>query len=155
MPSDPESTEKEYLDASTNVRHHGTLRFAQLTLFLAITGALINVAFARPPLSHFATLVLELLGLVAGCALLIMEERTARYWWHYRNRAATLEKGLGYAQYSDLPIRKGKWLTAQNATRVLYVAVIVFWVVAISSTALENRSGIASPASSRAIPARH
>ncbi len=39
----------EYLDASNNVRHHGNLRFAQLTLFSALTGGLMAVVFGRQP----------------------------------------------------------------------------------------------------------
>jgi len=125
-----DNAQKEYLDASTNVRHHGTLRFAQLTLFVAITGGLLNGFFAQNTPGRHGKLVLELLGLVAALAFFIIEVRTARYWLHYRSRAEYLEARLGYEQYSTLP--KGKWkLTAQNATRALYLVTILFWIAAL------------------------
>ena len=41
----------EYLDVSINQRQFMTLRFAQLTVFLAITGVLINNLYTIP--SHY------------------------------------------------------------------------------------------------------
>src|SRR5262249_1709071 len=80
--------------------------------------------------ARYTKLALELLGLVTALAFLIMEERTARFWRHYRSRAECLEARLGYEQYSTLP--KGRWkLTAQNATRVLFGVTILFWLAAL------------------------
>ena len=122
-----EDIRNEYLDASNNIRHHGNLRFAQLTLFAALTGGLFTLIFGgQQPLSAFDKTILEVLGVFVAVAFFIMELRTGVYWYHYQRRAAALEKILGYSQYSTLPF--GKWITAANATRGLYVAVVVLWI---------------------------
>jgi hypothetical protein len=126
--ADRETIRHEYLDASNNVRRHGNLRFAQLALFSALTGALITVLFGRA----VRAVQLELLGLVVAAAFLVMEWRTGVYWEHYRARAAELEPRLGYAQYRLLPRRKGL-VTARSATRALYLVVILLWALALLS----------------------
>lgn len=37
------SPKDEYMDASSNVRHWSTLRFAQLTIYIALMGGLLNL----------------------------------------------------------------------------------------------------------------
>lgn len=131
-PPDKDDIRAEYLDASSNVRHHGNLRFAQLTLFSVLTGALIGVIFGHtpPPLPALVQVSLELLGLIVAGAFLVIEWRTGIYWEHYRARAATLELLLGYQQYQLLPRRTGL-ITARNATRALYFVVIALWILAL------------------------
>jgi hypothetical protein len=121
----------EYEDLSSNMRHHSNLRFAQLTLFVAATGGLIGVVFSKSPaLAIAAKTGLELFGLIATLAFFIMEERTALFWRSFHSRAVQLEKVLGYRQYIGQPPRR-KAITAHNATRMLYLAAAVFWIIAL------------------------
>jgi hypothetical protein len=127
----------EYLDASNNVRHHGNLRFAQLTLFSALTGGLMAVVFGRqPPLPVLILSALKGFGCLISVCFFVMERRTGIYWYHYQKRAAELEPSLGYAQYSTLPF--GKVITAANATRVLYIVAFLMWLVAFATNLPEG-----------------
>jgi len=54
-----------------------------------------NVAFAHPSPLYYAARFLDILGCLAVCAFLVIEETTASYWRHYRDRAAALERSLG------------------------------------------------------------
>jgi hypothetical protein len=130
MPSTDEHR-AEYEDLSSNLRHHSNLRFAQLTLFVAVTGGLISVVFAKSPALSIAPKTgLKLFGLIATLAFFIMEERTALFWRSFRKRAVQLERLLAYRQYTDQP-RRHKAITAHNATRLLYISAAAFWVFAL------------------------
>jgi dipeptide/tripeptide permease len=121
---------EEYKDLSDNMRHYANMRFAQLTIFVALTGALIVVNFSKDaPDSHLAKTVLKVAGIFIATMFWIMEERAADYWHHFRKRAVELEDLLGYRQYKDRPTRR--FLTATNASRAIYVGVIVFWISAL------------------------
>lgn len=121
----------EYLDVSENMRHYGNMRFAQLTLFIAITAAQLSVLFnsdiPKPSLliCHF----IEYGGLIVTVVFFIMEERAVSYWDNYRIRGVELEKDLSYQQFTRQPKRK-IW-TATNAVRILFVFIFLFWVIVI------------------------
>ncbi len=109
------------------MRHYANMRFAQLTLYFALTAGLMSSVFmADPALPAPLRQVLKLLGAVAGCAFGLMEERAADYWHHFRKRAEALEKTLGYAQYSNRP--EAKVLSATNATRLLIWGSVLLWL---------------------------
>jgi hypothetical protein len=61
----------EYQDLSSNLRHHSNLRFAQLTLFVAVTGGLIGVIFAKSPALALAPKAgLKIFGLITTLTFL-------------------------------------------------------------------------------------
>lgn len=119
----------EYKDLSDNMRHYGNMRFAQLTLYFALTAGLMSIVFTTdPPLDMGIKLVLMLVGAIAAAAFGIMEERTADNWHHFRRRATELEKSLGYQQYTDRP--QYKYLTATNAARAMVWGGVPLWLLA-------------------------
>jgi dipeptide/tripeptide permease len=121
-----DSFEKEYLDVSTNMRHYANMRFAQLTLALAATGALVNSAFGRDkPIPREALAMLEVFGIIFIVVFWIMEERSADYWHRFARRAEQLECILGFEQYKRRPSKK--IITATNAVRALYSTIILGW----------------------------
>jgi len=87
----------EYLDASNNQRQFQTMRFAQLTVYLALTGVLLNLLLggsaAKP---GYVRLILEAGGLLITLLFWIHQERTMAYWNHFVRRAAELEEELGF-----------------------------------------------------------
>jgi len=120
----------EYKEVSANMRQYGNMRFAQLTLFIAMTGGLLAALFtSNPPLSSLARFLLKIGGLIITVVFWIMEERAVDYWYHFRRRAVDLEKQLGYQQYLTGPERS--IVTATNAVRVLYLFMFLFWVVTL------------------------
>jgi len=102
MPSH-ESLEKEYLDASTDMRHYGNMRFAQPTLMLAANGGLVAslIGHEKPPPDKIS-LLLEFPNIVTAVVFYCME------------------------QYSGIPPRG--WFRATYAVRLFYVVIGVFWL---------------------------
>lgn len=120
----------EYADLSENMRHYANMRFAQITLFSALTAGLFTATFlSDPKLPSNLVLILKLLGAVATFAFGVMEERAADYWHHFRKRAEVLERNLGYQQYTGRPA--AKYLSATNAARLLIWGVLPLWVASV------------------------
>jgi len=121
----------EYLDASANARQYITLRFAELTIFMTATGAILAVSFSAvaAPLTREAAVALKLAGLAVAAVFWVLEDRTMAYWRHFVRRAAELEPELGFRQYSTRPA-PGR-LSSHLAIRALIGLVAIFWVVSI------------------------
>jgi hypothetical protein len=119
----------EYLDASENMRTFMNIRFAQLTLFVAITAALLTVLLrgSEASLPEALALALKLGGVLSVIIFAVMEERGSDYFHHYKTRAIALEAQLGFQQYSTRPQRR--IVTATNAVRLLFLASGLFWVL--------------------------
>ena len=63
----------EYIDVSTNLRHWNTLRFAELTIFIAITGAMMNIAFGKStPLTMEFNLLIKIAGFIVSLLFWIL-----------------------------------------------------------------------------------
>jgi hypothetical protein len=70
----------EYLEASNNQRHFQTARFAQLTVYLAIMGVLLNLLFGGSATTSATTrIVLQASGLIVTLLFWIRQERTMAY----------------------------------------------------------------------------
>lgn len=121
----------EYLDASANARQFLTLRFAELTIFVTVTGALVAVTFSRVASSPElpVTIALKVLGVSVAVVFWILEGRTMLYWRDFVDRAAELEAELGFRQYSTRP--KEGWLTSHQAIRALLALAAALWLVAL------------------------
>jgi hypothetical protein len=121
----------EYLDASSNARQFNVLRFAELTIFITATGALLAGSFSRAaaPTTPEVGLALKLAGIAVTVVFWILQERTMLYWRHFVARAAELEAELGFRQYSTRPPEG--WMGGHRAVRILFVLTAAFWVAAI------------------------
>lgn len=123
-------SKNEYKELGENMRQHSSMRFAQMTLFFALTAGLLSATFtSSPPLSSLLRFVLKTGGVITSIVFWIMEERVADYWHHYRRRAVELEKELGCKQYTTCPAKT--IVTATNAVRALYACIFLFWIVAL------------------------
>jgi hypothetical protein len=96
----------EYKIVSDNLRWYSNMRFAQLTLFVAITATLANWVFSDK-LSTLALLALFLkaTGIIVSALFWYLEMRADDYWSHFMRRAVELEKRLNFKQYTDRPPR--------------------------------------------------
>ena len=125
-----ENLKDEYLDTSNNVRHFQTIRFAQMTIFIAITGGILNILFGRTePLSAYATIVIKLSGFLISVLYMILHERTMLYWRHFVKRSAQIEEKLGYKQYSSRP--PAGFFSGTNTMRMFYIVITLFWLAAL------------------------
>lgn len=119
---------EEYKIASENLRWYSNIRFAQLTLFFAITALIANIVLVNQTLSPMSGNLIKTAGVFACALFFYLESRADTYWSHFMKRAVQLEKILGYKQYTERPVRK---LRTTYAIRAFIVLVAVFWIIII------------------------
>jgi hypothetical protein len=127
---------EEYKDLSDNMRHYANMRFAQLTLYFALTAGLVTALFTvDPPLGDILRFTLKIIGILASAAFGVMEERSTCYWEYFRSRAVDIEKSLGYKQYTGGPATKlsraTKLFRATNAVRAMFLVGVLLWFLAL------------------------
>jgi hypothetical protein len=136
----------EYLDVSENIRHWQNLRLAQLTVFIIVTGALIAAIFqGQTPPPALVQLMLQVAGVIIVLVFWVSDERSVKYWLNFVKRAETLEKELGFDQYSPPPeaglftssIGSKATFTVSNAIRLLFIVLFVFWAYLFITTLIE------------------
>ena len=128
MPSG--SPKDEYLDASNNQRQFQSIRFAQLTVFLAITGVLLNLIFgASASPSPTRAILMKAGGLIITLLFWVQQERTMTYWTHFVRRAAELEEELGFKQYSTRP--PSGLFSSFKAMRLFFILLTLFWIASM------------------------
>lgn len=116
----------EYLDASSNQRQFQSIRFAQLTVYLALAGVLLNLLVtSSSSMSSLVRGLLETAGLLITLLFWIHQERTMAYWNHFVRRAAELEEALGFKQYSTRP--PSGIISSFKAMRVFFFILTLFW----------------------------
>ncbi|NOG93111.1 MAG: hypothetical protein HND42_07715 [Armatimonadetes bacterium] len=120
----------EYIDVSNNLRHWNTLRFAELTVFMALTAGLINAMYIGKGAQSFeAGLLLKCAGIFSTLAFFVLQERTMTWFHAFNRRAIELEKELGFRQYMDVP--RVRVLSGQNSIRSLFMMILAFWILMI------------------------
>ena len=127
--------QQEYTEASNNHRHYSALRFASLTLYFAIIGALAAVAFGvnEPSSSvidikRWATVA----GFLVTVAFFLFEVLNEMNLRHFSDVLKNLESSLGYTQMtsrSDHPAMR-----ARTATYTLFILFVGFWLYALVQT---------------------
>lgn len=149
---------EEYKDLSNNIRTNANLRFAQLTIFVALTsglvtsytGAITHYSKSTVNISSFPADMYAVIGILITVAFWIMDERTRDYMEVFRKRARDLEQTLEYRQYSIAEpallanTRLGRryrshpyvWralknhMTGTNAMRGIFVGTFLLWTYA-------------------------
>lgn len=125
-----EEARAEYLDVSSNLRHWNTLRFAELTIYIAMMGAMINVTFggsSNHPLLF--EILMKVSAFLVSLLFWILQERTMSWWYSFVERATELEEVLGFEQYRRRP--KGHKFTGRIAIRLFFFIVMIFWLAAL------------------------
>jgi hypothetical protein len=118
---------EEYKEISTHIRHYSNMRFAQLTLFVAMQTALFAGVFALIDKCEPTTVaLLKALGAISTVVFFVMEERAADYWHYFVKRACYLELQLGIECFLNRPSKSV--FTATNSVRLLFVAIGIYWV---------------------------
>ena len=117
----------EYLDASSNARQYQSIRFAQLTVYLALMGFLLNLLFSdSDAITSLVRNMLKAGGLLSTLLFWIHQERTMAYWNNFVNRAAELEKELGFKQYQTRP--PAGLISSFKAMRLFFLILTLFWI---------------------------
>lgn len=125
--------EEEYKEASNNMRLYANLHAVKLTVFVTVTGGLVYLVFSTyPPFTTQTKLLFEIAGLFVSVLFGVNIMSDLYMWGHFLRRAASMEKNLGYGQYSSLPgapkfkIRPGTWAIA-----MFCLCVFLFWLVTL------------------------
>ncbi|MBC8504228.1 MAG: hypothetical protein H8D34_05185 [Chloroflexi bacterium] len=119
----------EYLDLCETMRHFGNIRFAQMTLYLAITAGIVTTLFQSDTISHLARISLKIGGIIVTILFWLMDARAMDYWNHFRRRAIQLEKTLNFEQWSKSPA--DKFFSTTNILKILYILILAFWIITI------------------------
>ena len=127
---------EEYRQVNENMRHYANMRFKQLTLFNAMNAGLvigfITVTMRNEPVAGNLQLIFKILGIILVAIFTMIGERISDYWHRFRKRAQKIESVLQLQQHRNAPV--GKWFTAANATRTLYVVFLGFWTCLLIRT---------------------
>jgi hypothetical protein len=117
----------EYLDLTENMRHWNTIRFGQMTVFMAlmagILSSLYQSSFVFP---DFVRLALKTGGIIFTLIFWSLDYREMLYFRHFRTRAVELEEILGFRQFSRYP--SAKIINSARLTGAMYFFVLVFWI---------------------------
>ena len=109
----------EYTEVNNNLRHYSSLRFAQMTIFLAISGALASTFLEKnESLNPIIKFCIEIGGVFLTVMFWIMEESATKKWRAFHTRAINLEKDSNNKQWTNFP--QSELFSATNATRMIF-----------------------------------
>ena len=135
-PSRVPATEIErchFEQACEMIRHHSSLRFKQLTVFVAINGGLfIGLFRLGESLTSFQLMAFAALGIIAGLAFSILEVRLNFYLDHYRAVALDYEQRFGLSQHLFSPDLRGLFFRGRVAVMLFIAGTVSAWLVALS-----------------------
>ena len=125
----------EYVELGENLRHYSNVRFAGLTICLAVTAFLVNLVYSDNHPEQVNRLF-KWAGLFVGVLFLAVDVSDMFLWTKYVRRAAELERRLGFAQYSRLPgaPQFNLWRPATIAIWLFYIGISLFWIITMVQT---------------------
>jgi hypothetical protein len=123
-----EELDPEYREVNSYLRHYSSLRFVMVSVYFAVSAAVITVAFGLvgpadriPP---WLPPIFRVMGLGVTVVFGLYEFRLERLIRYYQGRARELEKVLPYKTMQKRPKSK---LTF-GATWILYAMFAAFWL---------------------------
>jgi hypothetical protein len=127
--TDPHDPAREYEAAGENIRYIGNICVAEVTIFIAVTGALLTAILNLDEKHNLLTCPLKVLGICTSIYFIIIMVSTRIILFHCTKRAVFLEKALKYALWSTLPDSTKFWNRPHFWAHVfLGVSVCLFWV---------------------------
>lgn len=122
----------EYVQLCLTIRHYSALRFAMRTLFLVLFIGLAVIGFGIIPQQSFLVkATAKTFGFLATCFFWACEKNAARYMSHMQERAAELEKLLGYHLWSGMPQSVYWFVGPSVVTPLVYGGIALFWLYAM------------------------
>lgn len=121
----------EWREIRESLRYFGNKRFAQLTVYIAANGFLVNALYAAlkdgHPLSTTPALTAALIGLVLTVVFYIHEQSSVDYFTKFLERGRALERELGVIELMSK--HRPKADRGTRATFWLYEAVGLLWIL--------------------------
>ncbi len=152
---------EEWKDIRETLRNFGNKRFAQLTVFIGVSGFMFDAFFKQGETPY--RIALGLSGVVGSMLFLVMEYSSVLYWSKFAERGKTIEAETGATLKLMTSYRPPERLfSATKAIYFLYVAVALLWgftllgvkqktpvgAVQIVQTTLQAATGLAGKAKS-------
>ncbi|MCP3873080.1 MAG: hypothetical protein GY699_08000 [Desulfobacteraceae bacterium] len=116
----------EWQETRESLRYFGNKRFAQLTVFIAASGFLLNGFIQQAATIRLA---LAFIGILLSILFFIMELSSVRYWNKFAERAENIVKN----KVLELELMK-RWrpiertVSGTNATYAVYVITCFLWI---------------------------
>jgi len=117
---------EHYKEANTLARHYSNLRFANLTVFLAITFGLLTVVSSKDAL-NWLKLGSTITGVIVAILFFTTESGINAYINHFQATAKKIEGQLDFEMWQTLLPQKS-FVKATTAMRILYAVVLLFWL---------------------------
>ncbi len=116
----------EWKEIRETLRYFGNKRFAQLTVFIAVTGFLVKACSDI----NSREWMFSLLGFIICIVFLIMERRSVEYIDAFVDRGKVIEPILKIELIRSRPQKNGldRWLTGTSATYVFYGSISIYWL---------------------------
>jgi hypothetical protein len=135
----------EYKELNANLRHYGSMRFAQLTLFFVATSGLVVATFLQsPPLPVSHRLLFKVIAIGLAFVFITIEESSTAHWRRFYKRIRRVEECLETDQYLS-PTRMCPFLpSATCAVRCLLWANAFFWIILAALDANELMQNLAA-----------
>lgn len=117
---------EEWKEIRESLRYFGNKRFAQLTVFIAATGFMLNALFDQT--DQRSLFVVRIIGICLSILFFVMEKRTVEYIDAFVKRGEQIEVELQHIQLIHKRPKK-RIVSGTIATYFLYGLVLSFWVV--------------------------
>jgi len=126
------NSDSEYVQVCLTIRHYSAVCFAMRTLFLTLFVGLAVVGFGIIPQESFLVkATAKVFGFLATCFFWACEKNAVRYMSHMQERAAELEKLLGYRLWSGMPQSVYWFVGPSVVTPLAYGVIAFFWLYAM------------------------
>jgi hypothetical protein len=116
---------EEWKDIRETLRYFGNKRFAQLTVFIAVSGFMFDSFLKRPGLNR--SWLVPGVGMVFGVLFIVMETSSVRYWRKFAERGKTIEQDIGHLELMSRFRPANRLFTSTNATYMVYLGVVLLW----------------------------
>lgn len=131
-----ESLRHEYNEVGQNIRHYQNLRFAILSVFIAMMAGVGLVAFGKGQFSEHAAVGARAAGVLLIAVFWLYEERQTEFLLNFRRVAIELERALGYTQWTRLPIGGGRLVGTRILWRLFFFPLALLWLYGLIAVPL-------------------
>lgn len=118
----------EYKECNNNLRHYSNMRFAQLSLFIIISGILFNGAFHDSFSTERTKDFFPVIGIALSLLFYFMQERRLNMWNSIYTRLKDIEAELCLKQHTKRPQKKGG-VPSRLSTNLVYALFAASWLV--------------------------
>lgn len=121
---------EEWKEIRETLRYFGNKRFAQLTVFIAASGFMLDAFLGRTDAT--ARIALSVVGVLFAFLFLVMEISSVRYWNRFADRGKKIEEDAGTLELMTSYRPRERIVSATHATYALYGGVILLWLLALA-----------------------